>query len=105
MRQVGCARTVRRVDVVEHPTQARFGLQEVKWGIVPKAGSTVHLPRQIPYARAMEILLTGELIKAPEALAIGFVNRLVPRSEVMAGGMPILCPITTTEAPSKAARA
>lgn len=64
--------------------EARFGLQEVKWGVVPKAGSTIHLPRQIPYARAMEILLTGELFTAKKAYEMGFVNRVVAKQEVMA---------------------
>jgi len=63
---------------------ARFGLQEVRWSVFPMGGSTVHLPRQIPYARAMEILLTGELIDAPTALACGLVNRVVPHAQVMA---------------------
>jgi enoyl-CoA hydratase len=63
--------------------QARFGLQEVKWSIVPAGGSTVHLARQIPYARAMEMLLTGELIDARQALEYGFINRIVPPTEVM----------------------
>jgi len=62
---------------------ARFGLQEVKWSIVPAGGSTVHLTRQIPYARAMEMLLTGELIDARQAYAYGFVNQVVPREQVM----------------------
>jgi len=63
---------------------ARFGLQEVRWSVFPMGGSTVHLPRQIPYARAMEILLTGELIDAPAALQCGLVNRVVPHAQVMA---------------------
>jgi len=63
---------------------ARFGLQEVKWSIVPMMGSTVKLPRQIPYAKAMEIMLTGEFIEAGEALRIGFVNKVVPKDQVMA---------------------
>ncbi|BBO67691.1 enoyl-CoA hydratase [Desulfosarcina alkanivorans] len=62
---------------------ARFGLQEVRWSIVPAGGSTVHLTRQIPYARAMEMLLTGELIDAGQALADGFLNRVVPGERVM----------------------
>jgi enoyl-CoA hydratase len=44
----------------------------------------VRLPRQIPYAKAMEILLTGELMDAREALQWGFVNRVVPQDQVMA---------------------
>jgi enoyl-CoA hydratase len=63
---------------------ARFGLQEVKWGLFPMSGSTVRLPRQIPYAAAMEILLTGDLIDARRAYELGLVNRVVPQAEVLA---------------------
>jgi len=62
---------------------ARFGLQEPKWGLFPLSGSTVRLPRQVPYAIAMEILLTGGLIDARRALEIGLVNRVVPKERVM----------------------
>lgn len=62
---------------------AKFGLQEVKWAIFPMGGSSVKLPRQLPYARAMEILLTGELMDAEEALQYGFVNRVLPQDKIM----------------------
>jgi len=62
---------------------ARFGLQEVKWSIFPAGGSSVRLPQQMPYAKAMEILLTGELMSAAEAYQYGFLNRVVPASQVM----------------------
>jgi len=62
---------------------AKFGLQEVKWSIFPMTGSSVKLPRQLPYARTMEILLTGELMDAQEAYQLGFVNRVVPGEKVM----------------------
>ncbi len=58
---------------VSAPT-ARFGVQEVKWAIFPAGGSTVRLPVQMPYAKAMELLLTGDLVSAEEALALGFLN-------------------------------
>jgi enoyl-CoA hydratase len=63
--------------------EARFGVQEVKWAIFPAGGSTVRMPRQLPFARAMELLLTGDLIDAEEALRLGFLNRVVPRAEVL----------------------
>ena len=63
---------------------ARFGLQEAKWGLFPMGGSTVRLPRQIPRAVAMEILLTGDLIDAERAYELGLVNETVPQDEVMA---------------------
>ena len=62
----------------------QFGLQEVKWAIVPLMGSSVKLPRQLPYARTMELLLTGELMDVEEAYQFGFINRIVPRDQVMA---------------------
>ncbi len=64
----------------EHAT---FGLPEPRWGIMPGAGSTVRLPRQIPYCRAMELLLVGDRISAAEALSIGLINRVVPLAELM----------------------
>lgn len=62
---------------------AMFGLQEVTWGLFPMGGSSVKLPRQIPYTRAMEMMLTGELIDAEDALALGLINRVLPQEKVM----------------------
>jgi enoyl-CoA hydratase len=68
---------------------AKLGVQEVKWAIFPGGGSTVRLPRQIPYARAMELLLTGDLITAAEALELGFLNRVVPQGEVLPAALEL----------------
>ena len=57
---------------------AKFGLQEVKWALFPAGASTVRLPRQMPRAKAIELLLTGDLIDAEEALRLGFINYVVP---------------------------
>jgi enoyl-CoA hydratase len=62
---------------------ARFGLGEVRWGLVPIGGSHIRLPRQIPWAVAMEILLTGDLIDAQRAYEVGLVNKLVPADKLM----------------------
>ena len=62
---------------------ATFSVAEVKRGLFPGGGSTVRLPRQIPYARAMEILLTGDAISAREAHELGLVNEVVPREQLM----------------------
>jgi enoyl-CoA hydratase len=62
---------------------ARFGLQEVKWAIFPGGGSTVRLPNQIPYARAMEVLLTGDQFPAQSMLEYGFLNYVVAEGEVL----------------------
>ena len=64
----------------EHAT---FGLSEPKRGLAPGGGSMVRLARQIPYAKAMEILLTGDPISADDALRCGLVNYVVPADEVM----------------------
>ena len=74
---------VQATDIRIASENARFGLQEAKLGICPLGGSTVRLPRQVPYCKAMEIMLTGELIDAEEALRIGFINRIVPQAQLM----------------------
>jgi enoyl-CoA hydratase len=68
----------------EHAT---FGLGEVRWGIIPTGGSHVRLPRQIPWAVAMEMLLTGRTIDAERAYQIGLVNRVVAAAELMTAAM------------------
>ena len=75
----------------EHAT---FGLGEVRWGIIPAGGSHIRLPRQIPWAVAMELLLTGETIDAKRALEIGLVNRVVPRGETVAAALELAEKIT-----------
>lgn len=74
---------VQATDIRIAAENATFGLQEVKWAIFPMGGSTVRLPRQMPFCNAMEILLTGERIDAQEALRLGFVNRVLPQDKVM----------------------
>ncbi len=62
---------------------ARFGQPEVKLGIAPGYGGTVRLPRIVGKARALELLLTGEMIDAAEAQRIGLVNRVVPAERLL----------------------
>jgi enoyl-CoA hydratase len=64
----------------EHAT---FGLGEVRWGIIPTGGTHIRLPRQIPWAVAMELLLTGQPIDSRRAYEVGLVNRVVPAGELM----------------------
>jgi enoyl-CoA hydratase len=63
--------------------KARFGLPEVKLGIIPGYGGTVRLPRLIGKGRALEMILTGEMINAEEAFRIGLVNRVVAQGELL----------------------
>jgi enoyl-CoA hydratase len=62
---------------------ARLGTPEVKLGIICGYGGTQRLARLIGRGRALELLLTGEMIDAAEALRIGLVNRVVPRESVL----------------------
>ncbi len=55
---------------------ARFGLPEVKLGLIPGAGGTQRLPRLVGRGRALDIMLTARQVAAPEAHAIGLVDRL-----------------------------
>ena len=80
---------VQGTDIRISVAEAKFGVQEVKWALFPAGGSTVRLPRQIPYAKAMELLLTGDLITAEEALKCGFLNYVVEPAELMNKAMQI----------------
>ena len=62
---------------------ARFGQPEVKLGIGPGYGATARLPRLVGRGRALELLLTGEMIDAPEAYRLGLVNRVVPSDKLL----------------------
>jgi enoyl-CoA hydratase len=63
---------------------AKFGQPEVKLGIAPGYGGTQRLPRLVGKGNALQLILTGEMIDAREALRIGLVNRVVPASELLA---------------------
>ena len=64
----------------EHAT---FGLPEVRWSLIATGGGLLRLPRAIPLAKAMEIILLGQRMSAQEALHYGLVNKVVPLDQVM----------------------
>jgi enoyl-CoA hydratase len=62
---------------------AKFGQPEVKLGLVPGYAGTQRLPRLVGRGRALQLLLTGEMIDAAEAYRIGLVNAVVPPGELL----------------------
>ena len=63
---------------------AMLGQPEVKLGIIPGYGGSQRLPRLVGKGIALQILLTGDMVPASEALRIGLVNQVVPAAELMA---------------------
>jgi len=63
---------------------AKFGQPEVKLGLPPGYGGTQRLPRLVGRGRALQLLLTGEMIDAQEAYRIGLVNKVVPNDQLLA---------------------
>jgi len=68
---------------------AKFGQPEVNLGIIPGYGGTQRLTRQINSGRAVEYILTGDMIDANEALRLGLVNHVYPQSELMENAMKL----------------
>jgi enoyl-CoA hydratase len=63
--------------------EARFAVMEPKRGLFAGGGSTVRLPRQLPYPFAMELLLTADMVDAEHALAMGLINRVVQADQLL----------------------
>ncbi len=63
---------------------ARFGMTYVRMGLVPGDGGCYYLPRIVGVARALDLIWTGRLITAREALEMGYVSAVVPEDELMA---------------------
>ena len=69
---------------------AKFGQPEVKIGVMPGYGGTQRLPRMIGKGRALQLILSGEIINAQEAYRIGLVNEVVPAANLIARAEAIL---------------
>jgi len=63
--------------------EARFGQPEVKLGLIPGYGGTQRLPRLVGRGRALEMILTGEMVSAQKAEEMGLVNQVVRAAELM----------------------
>jgi crotonobetainyl-CoA hydratase len=70
-------------DLVSAAGHAEFGFPEVRLGLVPDAGGVLRIPGRVPYAIAVEYLLTGRRITAAEAARWGLVNHVVPAASLM----------------------
>ena len=70
-------------DIRVASENAKFGQPEINLGIMPGFGGTQRFPRLVGKGRALELILTGEMIDAREALRIGLVNRVVAQGELL----------------------
>ncbi|GAB3800777.1 enoyl-CoA hydratase-related protein [Micromonospora zhanjiangensis] len=82
---------------------AKLGQPEIKLGIIPGAGGTQRLARLVGPARAKDLIMSGRMVDAQEALAIGLADRVVPAAEVYAAAMELVRPFLT--GPAQALRA
>jgi enoyl-CoA hydratase len=71
------------VDIRVASERATFGVLEPKRGLFAGGGTTARLPRQVPYAAAMEFLLLADAVPAQRAMELGLLNQVVPSDQVM----------------------
>jgi enoyl-CoA hydratase len=77
-------------DFIYASDNAKFGQPEVKLGVIPGFGGTQRMARRVGLARALELCMTGAIIGSEEALRIGLVNRVVPKSELLSVALATL---------------
>ena len=80
-------------DLIVAARDTRFGIPEVKRGLVAAGGALLRLPRRIPYHLAMELALTGDPIDAQRAFDVGLVSRLVEPGEALGGALELAAAI------------
>ena len=85
----GGTELVLALDMRVAADSAKFGLPEINLGLFPGAGGTQRIVRQVPLCRAKELMFLGEHISAQEAAAIGLVNRVVPKAEVLPAALEL----------------
>jgi cyclohexa-1,5-dienecarbonyl-CoA hydratase len=86
-------------DIAIASERARFGQPEIKLGVFPPV-ATVLLPQVIGDKRAREMILTGEMIEAAEALRVGLVNYVVPSNQLEQKTMELLSKLRDLSASS-----
>lgn len=80
-------------DLIVAADDSRFGIPEVKRGLVAAGGGLVRLPKRIPYHVAMELALTGDFISAGRAYELGLVNRVVSAGAALDGAKALAATI------------
>ena len=80
-------------DMIVASTDARFGLPEVKRGLMAAAGGLHRLPKRVPLSLACEMIVTGDPVDAARAYAGGLINRLVPPGEALAAARALAAQI------------
>ena len=81
-------------DMVVAAKDAKFGLPEVKRGLVPGSGGMLRLPRRLPHPIAMEMILTGDPFLAERAYQFGLVNELTEPGQALAGALALAARIS-----------
>lgn len=76
-------------DMIVASEKAKFGLPECKLGLIPGFGGTVRLPRLVGTAKALELALTGAMISAQDALAIGLAVKVAPHGEALKASLEL----------------
>ncbi len=74
-------------DLIVASKGARFGIPEVKRGLIAGAGGLLRIPQRVPYGIAMELALTGDLMQAERAYELGLVNGLAEPGEALDGAL------------------
>jgi enoyl-CoA hydratase len=87
-------------DMIIAADNAKFGLPEIKLGVIPGIGGTQRLTRAIGKAKAMEMTLTGRMMDAAEAERAGLVARVVPVASLMEETMKIATTIASMSLPA-----
>ncbi len=90
----GGTEIVLATDLIVAAKNAKFGIPEVKRGLVAAGGGLLRLQKKIPYQKALELALTGDSFTAEEASAWGFVNVLTEPGEALAGALELAERIT-----------
>jgi enoyl-CoA hydratase len=79
----GGTEILQSTDIRVAGESAEFGVTEARWGLFPMAGSPTRLKRQIPYTKAMEMLLTAGRFGAADALSFGLIGHVVPDGQAL----------------------